>query len=99
MAGRHRRLLSEVDTSLVSDSSACSVEDVLQLLQLLYAVSQDPMAGNGDVQGVPAETTTQLNVPAEEFYSKKITNKVVQQIQVSVHELPKRETVYIVCVS
>ena len=41
---RRRRLLSEIEAPLAADSNACSVEDVLQLLQLLYAVSRDTSA-------------------------------------------------------
>lgn len=69
-----RRLLSEMDASVGGDSSACSVDDVLQLLQLLFAISQD---------GAVEEEDGQMNVAFEEFFSKKITNKIIQQIQVS----------------
>lgn len=51
-------------------SAADGVEDVLRLLQVLFAISQD------------VTEDQLLNVPAEEFYSKKVTNKVIQQIQV-----------------
>lgn len=40
-ANRRRRLLSESEAPIAADSNACSVEDVLQLLQLLYAISRD----------------------------------------------------------
>lgn len=36
-----KRLLSDVDRLLLPESAACSVEDVLQLLQMLFAISQD----------------------------------------------------------
>ena len=38
---RHQRLLSEADVPSSADINACSVEDVLRLLQLLYAISRD----------------------------------------------------------
>ena len=42
-----RRLLSEADTSFATaDPAACSVDDVLQLLQLLYAVANDSSVDN-----------------------------------------------------
>ena len=48
-AGRRRRLLSEMDAPLSSDINACTVEDVLQLLQLLYAISRDTMAQQNNI--------------------------------------------------
>ncbi len=38
---KRQRLLSETDAPFTTDSNACSVEDVLRLLQLLYAISRD----------------------------------------------------------
>lgn len=69
-----QRLLSEQEAA--HESSACSVEDVLRLLQLLYAISRD-----GNIENNLQENA-QLNIPSEEFFSKKITNKLVQQTQV-----------------
>ena len=46
VAARRRRLLSEAEAPIVPDSNACSVEDVLQLLQLLYAISRDTTVDN-----------------------------------------------------
>lgn len=40
------RLLSESEAPPTLDSTACSVEDVLHLLQLLYAVSMEKHIGN-----------------------------------------------------
>ncbi|XP_064621516.1 E3 ubiquitin-protein ligase HECTD1-like isoform X2 [Lineus longissimus] len=68
------RLLSESDAPVAMEIS-CNVEDVLQLLQILYAISMDP--GNGQLE----LETPQFNIPPEEFTSKKITNKLAQQIQ------------------
>ena len=40
-AVKRQRLLSETEAPTTTDSNACSVEDVLRLLQLLYAISRD----------------------------------------------------------
>ncbi|XP_074662874.1 E3 ubiquitin-protein ligase HECTD1-like [Tubulanus polymorphus] len=68
------RLVSESDALCLGDA-ACSVEDVLQLSQLLYAISME--RGPSKL----TESVPQPNVKSEEFSSKKITNKLVQQIQ------------------
>jgi hypothetical protein len=73
--------LGRPGTSKTSGSKSCKhllsaadgVDDVLRLLQLLFAISQDSSIASDQL----------LNVPLEEFFSKKVTNKVVQQIQVS----------------
>ena len=38
---RRNRLLSENELPQLNDLTACSVEDVLRLLQLLYAIARD----------------------------------------------------------
>ena len=43
---KRRRLLSEMEAALSPQTNACSVEDVLQLLKLLYAVSSDGSMDN-----------------------------------------------------
>ena len=48
---RRRRLLSEMDAPLSADNNACSVEDVLQLLQLLYAISRDTTSDQSNILG------------------------------------------------
>ncbi|XP_071499022.1 E3 ubiquitin-protein ligase HECTD1-like [Diadema antillarum] len=55
------------------DTAACSVDDVLQLLRILYAIATDVSPSDPDGH--------HFNVPPEEFYSKKITNKLAQQVQ------------------
>ncbi|GAB6021555.1 hypothetical protein CHUAL_004153 [Chamberlinius hualienensis] len=52
------------------DFGSCSVDEVLQLLRVLYVMSTDPK-----------QRTNSYKVPLEEFVSKKITNKLGQQIQ------------------
>ena len=51
---KRRRLISEQDIMQgLSDPSACTVDDVLQLLQLLYAVSRDITFGsNKNITGM-----------------------------------------------
>ncbi|XP_071795349.1 E3 ubiquitin-protein ligase HECTD1-like isoform X3 [Asterias amurensis] len=58
------------------DPSASTVSDVLQLVRILYAIASDVSSislRGGDYH--------YYNVPPEEFCSKKITNKLVQQVQ------------------
>ncbi|XP_030855099.1 E3 ubiquitin-protein ligase HECTD1 isoform X1 [Strongylocentrotus purpuratus] len=70
-------VLSESDGGSLNaggkETGACSVDDVLQLLRILYAIATD--VGSTDPDG------HRFNVPPEEFYSKKITNKLAQQVQ------------------
>ncbi|PIK60002.1 putative E3 ubiquitin-protein ligase HECTD1 isoform X1 [Apostichopus japonicus] len=59
------------------EHSACTVDDVLQLLRVLHVIANDfrefEMKSDFD--------TPEFSVPTEEFYSKKINNKLAQQIQ------------------
>ena len=41
VTAKRQRLLSETEAPTSTDNNACSVEDVLRLLQLLYAISRD----------------------------------------------------------
>nr|XP_054759221.1 E3 ubiquitin-protein ligase HECTD1-like [Lytechinus pictus] len=70
-------VLSESDGGSLSvggkETGACSVDDVLQLLRILYAIATDVGASDPDGH--------RFNVPPEDFYSKKITNKLAQQVQ------------------
>ncbi|KAJ8045570.1 E3 ubiquitin-protein ligase HECTD1 [Holothuria leucospilota] len=56
---------------------ACSVDDVLQLLRVLHVIANDFR----DFDRKPDFDTPEFSVPNDEFYSKKINNKLVQQIQ------------------
>jgi len=60
--------------------TACSVEDVLQLLQLLYGISTS-VSGAQSESSESTAATAALNVSADEFYSRKVTNKLLQQTQ------------------
>lgn len=63
-----------------SENVTCSVDDVLQLLSQLNALNQKETANEGAVAGAEANVPTG-NLPSEFFMSKKITNKLQQQIQ------------------
>uniref|UniRef100_W8ARD3 E3 ubiquitin-protein ligase n=1 Tax=Ceratitis capitata TaxID=7213 RepID=W8ARD3_CERCA len=67
-----------------SENVTCSVDDVLQLLSQLNALNQKENVTEGAVAtAITAEPTTPSvgNLPHELFMSKKITNKLQQQIQ------------------
>ncbi|XP_067621577.1 E3 ubiquitin-protein ligase Ufd4 isoform X2 [Eurosta solidaginis] len=69
-----------------SENVTCSVDDVLQLLSQLNALNQKEAANDGTTAVTPSiavETIlpTTGNLPSDLFMSKKITNKLQQQIQ------------------
>ncbi|KAK3576282.1 hypothetical protein CHS0354_036017 [Potamilus streckersoni] len=82
------QILSELEMPRNTDLTACSVDHVLQLLQRLYAIAMD----QGSTKGRNDLEELELNIGVEEFMSKKITNKLVQQIQdplvLASHSLP-----------
>ncbi|XP_078144182.1 E3 ubiquitin-protein ligase HECTD1 [Centroberyx gerrardi] len=59
--------------------SACGVEDVLQLLRILYIIGGDPASNARTLQEDVDEL--QFNASPEEFTSKKVTTKILQQIE------------------
>ncbi|KAG8545140.1 hypothetical protein GDO81_021357 [Engystomops pustulosus] len=62
-----------------SGQNSCGVEDVLQLLRILYIVASDPYSAR-----TPQEDGDEMllfSVSPEEFTSKKITTKILQQIE------------------
>ncbi|XP_052000987.1 E3 ubiquitin-protein ligase HECTD1 isoform X9 [Xyrauchen texanus] len=61
-----------------SGQSACSVEDVLQLLRILFTIGGEPLSGRTLQEDVEE---LQFNASPEEFTSKKITTKILQQIE------------------
>ncbi|XP_055721275.1 E3 ubiquitin-protein ligase HECTD1 isoform X7 [Salvelinus fontinalis] len=61
-----------------SSQSACGVEDVLQLLRILFIIGGDPHAHIRTFQEVE---DLQFNASPEEFTSKKVTTKILQQIE------------------
>ncbi|KAK0043521.1 E3 ubiquitin-protein ligase HECTD1 isoform X5 [Biomphalaria pfeifferi] len=68
--------LADFDLARGSEMSSCSVDHVLHLLQRLYSImEQSNPSTKNDCEEI------HLNIPADEFVSKKITNKVTQQIQ------------------
>ncbi|XP_024286142.1 E3 ubiquitin-protein ligase HECTD1 isoform X4 [Oncorhynchus tshawytscha] len=60
-----------------SSQSACGVEDVLQLLRILFIIGGDPQGHTRTFQ----EEDLQFNASPEEFTSKKVTTKILQQIE------------------
>ncbi|XP_011189870.2 E3 ubiquitin-protein ligase Ufd4 isoform X4 [Zeugodacus cucurbitae] len=67
-----------------SENVTCSVDDVLQLLSQLNALNQKESvteATNTTTVSADTNTTAGGNLPHEIFMSKKITNKLQQQIQ------------------
>lgn len=61
-----------------SGQSACSIEDVLQLLRILFTIGGEPSSGRTLQEDVEE---LQFNASPEEFTSKKITTKILQQIE------------------
>ncbi|TSW08334.1 E3 ubiquitin-protein ligase HECTD1 [Bagarius yarrelli] len=61
-----------------SAQSACGVEDVLQLLRILYIIGGEPVVGHTLQEDLDY---LQFNASPEEFTSKKITTKILQQIE------------------
>ncbi|MEQ2263222.1 E3 ubiquitin-protein ligase HTD1 [Xenotaenia resolanae] len=59
--------------------NACGMEDVLQLLRILYIIGSDSVSNARTLQEDVEEL--QFNASAEEFTSKKITTKILQQIE------------------
>ncbi|KAM4543153.1 E3 ubiquitin-protein ligase HECTD1 isoform 4-T4 [Odontesthes bonariensis] len=59
--------------------NACGVEDVLQLLRILYIIGRDSASSSRTLQEDVEEL--QFNAAPEEFTSKKITTKILQQIE------------------
>ncbi|XP_071078576.1 E3 ubiquitin-protein ligase HECTD1-like isoform X2 [Haliotis cracherodii] len=84
-----RQSLLDWDLPRAGDITSCTVDHVLNLLQRMFAITME--------QATPSKrndnSEVQLNIPADEFISKKITNKVVQQIQdplvLASHALPE----------
>ncbi|XP_040826176.1 E3 ubiquitin-protein ligase HECTD1 isoform X5 [Ochotona curzoniae] len=58
--------------------NSCGVEDVLQLLRILYIVASDPYSRISQEDG---DEEPQFTFPPDEFTSKKITTKILQQIE------------------
>ncbi|XP_065451480.1 E3 ubiquitin-protein ligase HECTD1 isoform X8 [Chrysemys picta bellii] len=62
-----------------SGQNSCGVEDVLQLLRILYIVASDPYSTRTSQE--EGDEQLQFNFPPDEFTSKKITTKILQQIE------------------
>ncbi|XP_067942720.1 E3 ubiquitin-protein ligase HECTD1-like [Watersipora subatra] len=66
-----RRVLSTIDTEYHLHD--CSVDDVLRLLQLLYVISLEHNEST-------AQDKVEFDVESDKFVSKKLTNKITQQL-------------------
>ncbi|XP_074959386.1 E3 ubiquitin-protein ligase HECTD1 isoform X10 [Phalacrocorax aristotelis] len=62
-----------------SGQNSCGVDDVLQLLRILYIVASDPYTARTSQE--EGDEHPQFNFPPDEFTSKKITTKILQQIE------------------
>ncbi|XP_058843635.1 E3 ubiquitin-protein ligase HECTD1 isoform X5 [Acipenser ruthenus] len=62
-----------------SGQNACGVEDVLQLLRILFIIGSDPYSTRTPQEELDEQL--QFNVSPEEFASKKVTTKILQQIE------------------
>lgn len=71
------RTISPSPSSL--SQPACSVEEVLNLLRHLYSLSASTK--NIEENLITLDTPRNFHVGTDEFISKKITNKLVQQLQ------------------
>ncbi|XP_039598295.1 E3 ubiquitin-protein ligase HECTD1 isoform X8 [Polypterus senegalus] len=60
-----------------SAQNACGMEDVLQLLRILYIIASDPYTTRNPQE----DDQLQFNVSPDEFTSKKVTTKILQQIE------------------
>jgi len=73
------RTMSPTPTSL--SQPACTVEEVVNLLRKLYSLSPMHNKSMEDSIIAPVEFSKGYHIPIDEFVSKKITNKLVQQLQ------------------
>ncbi|XP_034937703.1 E3 ubiquitin-protein ligase HECTD1 isoform X2 [Chelonus insularis] len=77
-SGRATPIVTLYSSKSVQNTNTCTVEDVLQLLRHIYVLST---TRDDKKNYVIEESESVCWVNPEEFTSKKITNKVVQQIQ------------------
>ncbi|XP_076297611.1 ubiquitin fusion-degradation 4-like isoform X1 [Lasioglossum baleicum] len=78
-SGRATPIVTLYSRNATQNSSACTVEDVLQLLRHVYVLSTTRDDGKHVDYDESEEST--CCVHPDDFTSKKITNKIVQQIQ------------------
>jgi len=73
------RTISPSPSSL--SQPACTVEEVINLLRHLYSLSWSANKRNDDSAMILLDQPRHFNVPTDEFISKKMTNKLAQQLQ------------------
>ena len=79
LSGRATPVVTLYSRNTAQNSSVCSVEDVLQLLRHVYVLSTTRDDGKHIDYEELEESTCWVH--PDDFTSKKITNKIVQQIQ------------------
>ncbi|XP_023244989.1 E3 ubiquitin-protein ligase HECTD1 isoform X2 [Copidosoma floridanum] len=85
-SGRTTPIVNLYPRNLNQNANGCTVEDVLQLLRHVYVLGSSPGNGNLNMIRIPHDQqdddTSDANwVHPDDFTSKKITNKISQQIQ------------------
>ncbi|KAL6425302.1 hypothetical protein ACFW04_009489 [Cataglyphis niger] len=78
-SGRATPIVTLYSRNLTQNANACTMEDVLQLLRHVFVLSTSRDDGISLEQEESNDTTYWLH--PDDFTSKKITNKIVQQIQ------------------
>ncbi|XP_015591532.2 E3 ubiquitin-protein ligase HECTD1 isoform X2 [Cephus cinctus] len=80
-SGRATPIVTLYSRNPSQNTNACTVEDVLQLLRHVFVLSTTRDERKVNMSENEAEVDTSGWVHPDDFTSKKITNKVVQQIQ------------------
>lgn len=78
-SGRATPIVTLYSRNTTQNSSVCTVEDVLQLLRHVYVLSTSRDDGKHTDYEESEDSTCWVH--PDDFTSKKITNKIVQQIQ------------------
>nr|XP_050852146.1 E3 ubiquitin-protein ligase HECTD1 isoform X6 [Vespula vulgaris] len=80
-SGRATPIVTLYSRNSTQNTNACTVEDVLQLLRHVFVLSTTRDDGRNNVSDIVESEDAMCWVHPDDFTSKKITNKVVQQIQ------------------
>ncbi|XP_046415762.1 E3 ubiquitin-protein ligase HECTD1 isoform X1 [Neodiprion fabricii] len=78
-SGRATPIITLYSRNQIQNTSACTVEDVLQLLRHVFVLSAMREENKDTIMDESSSESYWVN--PDDFTSKKITNKVVQQIQ------------------
>ncbi|XP_015172356.1 PREDICTED: E3 ubiquitin-protein ligase HECTD1 isoform X6 [Polistes dominula] len=80
-SGRATPIVTLYSRNSTQNTNACTVEDVLQLLRHVFVLSTTRDDVRSNVSDIVESEDAMCWVHPDDFTSKKITNKVVQQIQ------------------